>query len=71
MKWNTYDPTPFYDEVLEQSDDPRPVADQLFTYLKSLDNPELQARKAASKLCIEEMGVSFTIYSEGNNIDRD
>jgi len=71
MKWNTYDPTPFYDEVLENSEDPRPVADQLFTYLKSLDNPELQARKAASKLCIEEMGVSFTIYSEGNNIDRD
>ena len=71
MKWNAYDPTPFYDEVLEKNAKPRPVAKHLFNYLKSLENKELQARKEASQLCIEEMGVSFTIYSEGNNIDRD
>ena len=71
MKWNAYDPTPFYDELLEKHAKPRPVAKHLINYLKSLDNKELQARKEASQLCIEEMGVSFTIYSEGNNIDRD
>ena len=71
MKWNTYDPTPFYDEVLEKNAKPRPVAQHLFKYLKSLEKKELQARKEASQLCIEEMGVSFTIYSEGDNIDRD
>ncbi|MGB1311283.1 MAG: circularly permuted type 2 ATP-grasp protein [Leucothrix sp.] len=71
MKWNTYDPTPFYDEVLKKNAIPRPVAKHLFEYLKSLEKNELQARKEASQLCIEEMGVSFTIYSEGDNIDRD
>ena len=71
MKWSTYDPTPFFDEVLEKNAKPRPVAKHLFKYLKSLEQNELQARKSASQLCIEEMGVSFTIYSEGDNIDRD
>ena len=63
MKWNAYDPTPFYDEVLEKHAKPRPVAKHLFEYLKSLDKKELHARKASSERCIEEMGVSFTIYS--------
>ena len=71
MKWNSYDPTPFFDEVLEKSDKPRPVAKDLFEYLRSLNNAELQDRKASAERCIKEMGVSFTIYSEGSNIDRD
>lgn len=71
MKWNDYDPSPFYDEVLASKTQPRPVAKHLFEHLKSLKNKELQARKAASQSCIEEMGISFTIYSEGSNIDRD
>jgi len=71
MKWSDYDSGPFFDEVMEPHAKPRPVAKQLHDYLKSLDRTELQARKAASERCIEEMGVSFTIYSEGSNIDRD
>lgn len=71
MKWNSYDPTPFFDEVLEKHDKPRPVAKDLFQYLESLSNSELQDRKASAERCIKEMGVSFTIYSEGSNIDRD
>ncbi|PWQ93328.1 circularly permuted type 2 ATP-grasp protein [Leucothrix pacifica] len=71
MKWNSYDPTQFFDEVLEKADKPRPVAKDLFEYLESLNNDELQDRKASAERCIKEMGVSFTIYSEGSNIDRD
>ena len=71
MKWNTYDSAPFFDEVLKDNAKPRPVAKHLVEYLDTLEEKELQARKEASQLCIEEMGVSFTIYSEGDNIDRD
>ena len=71
MKWNTYNPAPFFDEVLENNDKPRSVATNLLKYVKSLSLEELQSRKKASQLCIEEMGVSFTVYSEGDNIDRD
>ncbi len=71
MEWNDYNSGVFYDEVMESNSQPRTVAKELCDYLKSLDKDEIMARKKASEQCIEEMGVSFTIYSEGNNIDRD
>ena len=71
MEWNDYNSGVFFDEVMESNTQPRAVAKELFNYLKSLTNDEVMARKKASERCIEEMGVSFTIYSEGNNIDRD
>lgn len=71
MNWDIYDSTPFFDEVLEKSSKPRPVAKNLYSYLKSLDKQELHERKQGAEQCIEGMGVSFTIYSEGTNIDRD
>ena len=71
MEWNDYDSGVFYDEVMEPNAQPRPVAKELYHYLKSLTKDEIRLRKTASERCIEEMGVSFTIYSEGNNIDRD
>lgn len=71
MTWKTYDPAPFFDEVLENNNKPRAVASHLLKHIQTLSNEELQARKEASQRCIEEMGVSFTVYSEGDNIDRD
>ncbi|WP_299875471.1 circularly permuted type 2 ATP-grasp protein [uncultured Cocleimonas sp.] len=71
MEWNDYNSGVFFDEVMETNSQPRAVAKELYKYLKSLDNKEVMARKQASERCIKEMGVSFTIYSEGSNIDRD
>lgn len=71
MDWDIYDSTPFFDEVLEKPSTARPVAKNLYSYLQSLKKQELHERKQGAELCIEEMGVSFTIYSEGSNIDRD
>lgn len=71
MNWKKYDSSPFFDEVIDVHGKPRPVARHLYDYLKSFSNQELVARQTAAERCIEEMGISFTIYSEGNNIDRD
>lgn len=71
MEWSNYKSGKFFDEVMETNARPRTVAKELYNYLKSLKKDEIMARKIASERCIEEMGVSFTIYSEGNNIDRD
>ncbi|MDX5364451.1 MAG: circularly permuted type 2 ATP-grasp protein, partial [Pseudazoarcus pumilus] len=49
---------------------PRPAAKMLTDYLAGLDADEIQARKKAAELAIVEMGISFTVYSEGENIDR-
>ena len=71
MEWNDYDSGVFFDEVMKPNAQPRVVAKELCRYLKSLTKDEILLRKSASERCIAEMGVSFTIYSEGNNIDRD
>ena len=70
IDWKTYDPTPFYDELIAQRGRPRPAAKVLTDYLAGLDDEEIRARKKAAELAIIEMGISFTVYSEGENIDR-
>jgi uncharacterized circularly permuted ATP-grasp superfamily protein len=70
LDWKSYDPAPFHDELIEAPGKPRPAARRLADYLSSLDDAEIQARKLAAEHAIVEMGISFTIYSEGANIDR-
>ncbi|MGL1833952.1 circularly permuted type 2 ATP-grasp protein [Rhodocyclaceae bacterium SMB388] len=70
IDWKTYDPSPFYDELIASPGKPRSGARKLTDYLASLDDDEIRARKRAAELAIVEMGISFTVYSEGENIDR-
>lgn len=70
IDWRSYDPAPFYDELIASKGKPRGPSRHLTDYLSSLDDAEIQARKKAAELAIIEMGISFTIYSEGENIDR-
>ena len=39
-------------------------------YLQELGDEQLQARRAAVDAAIVTMGITFTIYSDGENIDR-
>ncbi len=59
-----------WDELIDSEGRPRPHASQLMQYLSSLDDKELLSRKVASEIAIREMGISFTVYTEGGNIDR-
>lgn len=68
--WKQYDPKPFYDELIAKPGKPRKPAKPLTDYLSSLDDTEIQSRKAAADSAILEMGISFTVYTEGENIDR-
>ena len=68
--WLQYDPDGFYDELFESRGQCRDHARSLVAYFQSLSRKELNARKLASEIAIREMGVSFTVYSEGTNIDR-
>jgi len=70
IDWKAYDPAPFYDELIARQGTPRPAAKTLTDYLAGLGADEIQARKKAAELAIIEMGISFTVYSEGENIDR-
>ena len=68
--WTPYRQRDHFDELLTPAGKPRAAAKQAIKFLSSL-SPEMSAqRRAAAELTIREMGVSFTIYSEGENIDR-
>ena len=70
IDWSAYEPADCYDEIIAQRGLPRPAATQLAAYLGSLGARRLQRRQAAAERAIKEMGITFTVYSEGQNIDR-
>jgi uncharacterized circularly permuted ATP-grasp superfamily protein len=70
IDWKQYDPGNLYDELIGAAGQPRPAARVLANYLKSLSDQQLARRQRAAELAIAEMGITFTVYSEGENIDR-
>ena len=70
IDWKSYDPNGFYDELISTPGYPRAVARTLTAYLRSLGSEVLQERKLAAEHAIVEMGITFTVYTEGGNIDR-
>ncbi|MBP6681771.1 MAG: circularly permuted type 2 ATP-grasp protein [Halioglobus sp.] len=60
----------FFDEMITDAGAPRLAARHAVKLLQALSGPEMAARRGAAELAIREMGISFTIYSEGGNIDR-
>ncbi|MGX9419335.1 circularly permuted type 2 ATP-grasp protein [Vibrio sp. RC27] len=65
-----YDSKVFFDELIDSSQVPRKSAKQLFKYLESLSKEELEKRKLTAEATVQEMGISFTVYTEEGNIDR-
>jgi uncharacterized circularly permuted ATP-grasp superfamily protein len=65
-----YDSGHFYDELIDDKGAPRESAAQLFKYIESLSHEELEKRRLTADATIQEMGISFTVYSEEGNIDR-
>jgi len=70
INWGSYDPGARYDELIAAPGKPRPSGQALASYLSSLTAKQLKARQDAAERAIVEMGITFTVYSEGQNIDR-
>jgi uncharacterized circularly permuted ATP-grasp superfamily protein len=70
VDWRQYDSGDFYDELISSPGHARVAARSLVRYLQSLTEKHLHNRQRAADLAILEMGISFTVYSEGENIDR-
>jgi uncharacterized circularly permuted ATP-grasp superfamily protein len=68
--WKFYQSGDFFDELITPKGQPRVAARQAVKLLQSLPAEEMNARRAAAELAIKEMGISFTVYTEGGNIDR-
>ncbi|MEQ1440018.1 circularly permuted type 2 ATP-grasp protein [Fontimonas sp. SYSU GA230001] len=70
IDWHQYRCNGFYDELFAAPGQPRGGARRLAEYLSSLSAGELSERRLAAELAIKIMGVTFTVYSEGRNVDR-
>jgi uncharacterized circularly permuted ATP-grasp superfamily protein len=70
INWNEYSAGKFYDELISSPGHARVCARGLIAYLGSLTAEEMELRQRAADIVIREMGVSFTVYSDGENIDR-
>ncbi|TXR54205.1 circularly permuted type 2 ATP-grasp protein [Reinekea thalattae] len=65
-----YNSKDFFDELIDSQGKPRQPAKQLFHYLNNLTEDELEKRKLMAEATVQEMGISFTVYTEEGNIDR-
>jgi len=68
--WSNYDARSSYDELIAPDGSPRAGAATLAQYLAALSPRQLKMRQDAAERAILEMGITFTVYSEGQNIDR-
>ena len=65
-----YRPGDHFDELIAGDGTARPYARQLSAYFEAMGPDALLERQHAINSTIADMGISFTVYSEGDNIDR-
>lgn len=70
INWKDYDARSFYDESINDGGNPRLPAKKLINYLQSLDQEEIHRRQKLADAAIQDMGITFTVYTEEGNIDR-
>ena len=70
IDWREYATGTAGDELIARGGRARPAAGALLKYLKSLGSEELLHRKKAADQAIRALGITFTVYSEGTNLDR-
>ncbi len=70
IDWSSYNSGAFFDELVAAQGVARPAARPVTEYLTTLGIPQLLERQRDAERVIVEMGITFTVYTEGQNIDR-
>lgn len=68
--WAAYNAFPHFDELITPSGSARATSRRLLSYLQRLSPDEMRQLCASADNAIRQMGISFTVYTEGDNIDR-
>ncbi len=68
--WKSYTPIDTYDELFSGPGRPRVAARSLIRSLKKLSDEDLHVLQRSIDAAMIEMGITFTVYNEGGNIDR-
>jgi len=70
LDFSAYRSPGFFDELIDEKGVPRPWARTLVEQFSGMESSELTRRRAAVDAAIMTMGITFTVYSDGANIDR-
>ena len=70
FSWQNYDSHGFYDELIGSRATARAAGRAVAKHIRSLTMEEIRERQRAAELAVKTMGITFTVYSEGTNIDR-
>lgn len=70
MRFDTYDPGDFYDELFIAEGQPRPQATPLIQRIDSLSEGELQQRQQAAQIAMFKLGVTFNVYGDNEGTER-
>ena len=72
IQWKDYSTNGNYDELITASGHARVAARGAVRYISSLSDQDLRERRDAAELAMQVMGITFTVYSEGEEggIDR-
>ncbi|MEM7541277.1 MAG: circularly permuted type 2 ATP-grasp protein [Pseudomonadota bacterium] len=70
FSWKNYSSKPFYDELIGVGGRARPAARTVAQQFRRLNWGQIHERQQAAELAIKTMGITFTVYAEGQNIDR-
>ncbi len=72
IRWKEYSSDSGYDELITASGNPRTHARRALGYISSLSDEDLRERRDAAELAMRVMGITFTVYTEGEEggIDR-
>lgn len=70
MRFNSYNPGDFYDELFIDEGKPRPEAQILIEKINSLCNGELEQRQQAAQNTLMKLGATFNVYSDNQGTER-
>jgi uncharacterized circularly permuted ATP-grasp superfamily protein len=70
IDWSQYQAGDFFDEMITPKGGARRASQRVVKHLGQLSREELESRRVAAESTVRDMGVSFTVYSDGENIDR-
>jgi uncharacterized circularly permuted ATP-grasp superfamily protein len=70
MRFDDYDAGPFFDEMFEPSQEPRPGARALSHFIESLPEGELLRRQKSAERALLHMGITFNVYGDGAGTER-
>lgn len=70
MRFDTYDPGDFWDELFVEKGQPRPEATLLIQRIHSLCDGELKQRHQAAQAALMKLGATFNVYGDDRGTEQ-